>query len=360
MKDFQVAIVLVIAGMVVIGTAYSTMSSLPVSHGGPVKDYVSLVDTLRAKGLKVEPAERIYQPFFTMQAQVILVDGHSVQVYEYPDESTMNAEASKVSSDGGSIGDDGKTMMISWIEQPHFYKTGKIMVIYVGRDPTILAALDSTIGTQFAGRSEPTGNSRGAEEAAKAFIAQAPTFKFDGLPETLTAADTKTMETFPEQHIVTITFESRTAGYGDRTGKILAQVITPHEAQVRVTEGKVVSAILDGRWDEIKQQPIPQGQQGTIIGKVTIGPLCPVEPCPNPTQNVYSTRTITLRSATGNTTSVPLNSDGHFQAKVNPGTYELNLTDCTFLGCRTALPKTIKIEPNTTTKTDIDIDTGIR
>ena len=35
-----------------------------VSHGGPVKDYVSLVDGLRAAGATVDPAGTLSQPFF--------------------------------------------------------------------------------------------------------------------------------------------------------------------------------------------------------------------------------------------------------------------------------------------------------
>ncbi|MCH8893058.1 MAG: hypothetical protein IIB32_06120 [Chloroflexi bacterium] len=40
-----------------------------VSHGGPVKDYVSLVDNLRAAGATVDPAGTVSQPFFAPQAQ---------------------------------------------------------------------------------------------------------------------------------------------------------------------------------------------------------------------------------------------------------------------------------------------------
>ncbi|MBI4257915.1 MAG: hypothetical protein HY619_03075, partial [Thaumarchaeota archaeon] len=62
------------------------------------------------------------------------------------------------------------------------------------------------------------------------------------------------LESFPEQHIITITFDSRQAGYGDREGGFLAQVITPHTAVVRVVSDNVVSAVLDGQWDELKQE----------------------------------------------------------------------------------------------------------
>jgi len=92
---------------------------------------------------------------------------------------------------------------------------------------------------------------------AEDFIVQAPTFKFDGILDTLNVVDAVTLEIFPEQHIITITFDSSHAGYGDREGQVLAQVITSHTAKVTVVEDNVVSAIIDEEWDELNQETIP-------------------------------------------------------------------------------------------------------
>ena len=101
-------------------------------------------------------------------------------------------------------------------------------------------------------------------------------------------------------------------------------------------------------------------EQGTISGKVTIGPLCPVEPCPDPSPDIYASRQLVLQPRSGSPTYVQLNSDGSFQATVNAATYAVNLTNCTFLGCKYSLPKTITVKPNENTAIDINIDTGIR
>lgn len=50
--------------------------------------------------------------------------------------------------DGDSVG----TSMMMWVDTPHFYKAGRIIVLYIGSDQTILDLLVQTIGTQFAGR----------------------------------------------------------------------------------------------------------------------------------------------------------------------------------------------------------------
>ncbi len=119
-----------------------------VSHGGPVTDYISLFDNLRAAGATVEPAGEISQPFFSVKGNAITVDGENVQVFEYADTTTADAEAALVSPDGSSIG----TTMVSWVATPHFYKTGKLIVLYVGDNTGVISVLEDLLNPQFAGR----------------------------------------------------------------------------------------------------------------------------------------------------------------------------------------------------------------
>ncbi len=105
----------------------------------------------------------------------------------------------------------------------------------------------------------------------------------------------------------------------------------------------------------------PDVKIGLLEGKVTIGPLCPVEPCPVTVSNPYTSRTIILRKQTGEFfTQIILQEDGSFEAEIGAGIYILSLSDCSFLGCNRSLPKTVTIEAGKTTETKIDIDTGIR
>ena len=118
-----------------------------VSHGGPVTDYVSLVDTLRAAGATVDASGTVSQPFFAPQGQILTVNGEDVQAFEFPSTEEANAVAETVSADGSSIG----TSMVGWVAPPHFYKTGKLIVIYVGSDGGVISALQAAMGSQFAG-----------------------------------------------------------------------------------------------------------------------------------------------------------------------------------------------------------------
>lgn len=118
------------------------------SSGGTVTDYASLIDKLEAQGATVVETGEITQPFFDITGKSLTVNGDTVQVFEYADEPAMRAEADTISADGSSIG----TSMPSWISDPHFYKAGRIIVLYVGTDTGVIDELRQALGAQFAGR----------------------------------------------------------------------------------------------------------------------------------------------------------------------------------------------------------------
>ncbi len=126
--------------------------------------------------------------------------------------------------------------------------------------PRELLELQSHIEAVIEGIHEITGASDDAVDRAiqiaRDFIIRAPTFRFDGIPETLNVTKVSILESLPLQYVITIDFESRHAGYGDRTGQALPGVITPHTAVVKVVRDNVVSAILDNQWDEVNREPL--------------------------------------------------------------------------------------------------------
>jgi len=111
-----------------------------------VSDYASLVDNLKSTDASVEIRESISQPFFTPQGQVIKLNGEDLQVFEYVSEEESIKGAMQVSADGSSVG----TTMITWIDNPHFYQSGKIVVLYVGNTPEVIEILTEVLGPQFA------------------------------------------------------------------------------------------------------------------------------------------------------------------------------------------------------------------
>jgi uncharacterized protein YceK len=112
-----------------------------------VEDQADLVATLQASGATVETVEPVTQAFFSPQGSIIKVNAADVQLFEYESVGAMEAEASQVAPDGGSIG----TSMVTWMDTPHFYKAGRLIVLYVGSDASLLSLLENVLGPQFAG-----------------------------------------------------------------------------------------------------------------------------------------------------------------------------------------------------------------
>ena len=99
---------------------------------------------------------------------------------------------------------------------------------------------------------------------------------------------------------------------------------------------------------------------GEITGRVSIGPLCPIEPCPGSPANPYISRSLVLKPSFGQSVYLKLADDGSFSASIPAGAYSASITDCQFLGCQYALPKSVKINRGETSELLIEIDTGIR
>lgn len=101
---------------------------------------------------------------------------------------------------------------------------------------------------------EPHGEAV-SRQVALEFVKNEATFVYDGMEDTLKLV--KTEELSAHSWRFSYEFQSRHSGYGDRTGQVLLQVITPHQAVVTVTDGQVVKAIMDGKWDMTKQEMLP-------------------------------------------------------------------------------------------------------
>jgi hypothetical protein len=111
-----------------------------------------------------------------------------------------------------------------------------------------------------------------------------------------------------------------------------------------------------------------QADTGILTGKVTVGPLTPVEqvgvtpPVPDPA--VFTSRKLLLYEADGTTLvqEIPLQAAGYYgvyRVTLKPGTYVLDYPHQGVGGAK-GLPATVGIRAGKTTTLDVDIDTGIR
>jgi hypothetical protein len=94
------------------------------------------------------------------------------------------------------------------------------------------------------------------EEASKIatdFIRGSPTYIFNGIEGSINVSSTIQAQTFapPSFWIITVEFDCRHSGYGDRTGQIVLEAIQHHIAVVHITGDLVTAAVIDGVWDEL-------------------------------------------------------------------------------------------------------------
>lgn len=107
---------------------------------------------------------------------------------------------------------------------------------------------------------------------------------------------------------------------------------------------------------------------GVLKGKISIGPLCPVETIPPqpqclPTMDTYKAWQTSVWDLKETTKVVNITPDlsGNYQLTLPAGEYMVDFEDILKLRIQhTGLPVKIKINNGDSTRLDINIDTGIR
>ena len=104
--------------------------------------------------------------------------------------------------------------------------------------------------------------------------------------------------------------------------------------------------------------------KGVVEGKVTVGPICPVErpgvPCKVPPE-AYTSREVIVYKEDGKTEIERKHFDtkGHYRFELAPGNYVINIP-ASRVGGSKDLPKDITISAGKIILLNFDIDTGIR
>ncbi|MDQ2684099.1 MAG: hypothetical protein M3Y37_11295 [Chloroflexota bacterium] len=122
----------------------------PVTSG----DLAQVLDALSARGITVAAEEVIDQEVLSAdQVTRLVLSGGSlagpaeVQVYAYATAEDRAADAARITPDGNLT-----TVMISWIAPPHFFCGERVIILYLGDDPAMMAVLTELFGPQFAGQ----------------------------------------------------------------------------------------------------------------------------------------------------------------------------------------------------------------
>jgi hypothetical protein len=131
--------------------------AVPVPTGA-VQNTAALEQAMRDAGLNFVSEGDQQLEYFVPPARIYAQGNDTLEVHTYPDADAAAVAASLVSPDGQIIRRaNGEPMAVAWLGSPHFYQSGPLLVVYVGTDPAILAALETALGPQFAGASGGQG-----------------------------------------------------------------------------------------------------------------------------------------------------------------------------------------------------------
>lgn len=96
-------------------TAQSQRAAAEALGGsGAVEGKGSLIEALRAAGATVSSGDTLDQPYFSVDGEIVNINGADVQVFEYGSAEAVEAEASLVAPDGGSVGASAMMWMAPW------------------------------------------------------------------------------------------------------------------------------------------------------------------------------------------------------------------------------------------------------
>ncbi|HKY23331.1 MAG TPA: hypothetical protein VJM31_19095 [Vicinamibacterales bacterium] len=110
----------------------------------------ALVTALRAQGATAATGQTLPKDpgFFSTGARLVTVNSGIVSVYEYDNSRDADRDAATVLPDGSSIG----STMVLWVGPPHFFKNGRLIVLYAGDNSDVLQPLTTVLGAQFSPR----------------------------------------------------------------------------------------------------------------------------------------------------------------------------------------------------------------
>ncbi|MBU1225594.1 MAG: hypothetical protein KJ698_00080 [Actinobacteria bacterium] len=113
-----------------------------------IKDDFTYSDTVaaltQAGALVEEVGSQDWGPF-SIQANYLTVDGHELWVYEYPDTTTRESEASTIAMRGWSV----NNTPVEWLGNPHYWLKGRVIVLYLGDDAGVIKGVTSAVGPQL-------------------------------------------------------------------------------------------------------------------------------------------------------------------------------------------------------------------
>lgn len=108
-----------------------------------LQEYSQLVRAIQTWGLNPKEVGSIQQPYFKdADGHVFNVNNQQVQVFNFKDAAAQKQAAQQITEQGKKI---ASTPMV-WSDDPHFWASGRMIVLYVGKDQNTIQMLTSLLG----------------------------------------------------------------------------------------------------------------------------------------------------------------------------------------------------------------------
>jgi hypothetical protein len=120
--------------------------------GSLVRDAAGLRTALQAARVTISDGPQVTERFVTITGQTLFVNGERVEVFEYATPEAANADAARIDPDACMVTTPNGTITLDWPDSPHFYKSGRLIVLYVGTTASMKQLLTSMLGGEFAGK----------------------------------------------------------------------------------------------------------------------------------------------------------------------------------------------------------------
>lgn len=131
-----------------------TISLFGCSKDASITEYGELVSNLKNLGFSVTEEDVDKDILQGQRKWLTINDEENLSVYLYKTSKEMEEDASYINEQGSSYTNGKDNAEISWVSDPHFYKEGNIIVLYVGNNQEVINKLEEIIGSQFAGASK--------------------------------------------------------------------------------------------------------------------------------------------------------------------------------------------------------------
>lgn len=112
-----------------------------------IQNTEELINFLKKSNSNLKYSKEDNSWFLSGSLTIADFDGDTIGIYEYKNNQEMEQDAKNISSDGYMIGNS----FVEWVAKPHFYKSGNIIVNYIGDNKEMIKKIEKLMGQQFAG-----------------------------------------------------------------------------------------------------------------------------------------------------------------------------------------------------------------